>query len=102
MLPKAPGDTYANHFANVSGKPASEHKAFITERIVAFARLWFAKESYAYDDDDHWSMRPSKTVEMHAEKFDDTHALHQASGRAEDKLDVLVDGLLTELGGLVR
>ena len=102
MLPKPAGDTYANHFASVSGKPASEHKAYITERIVAFARLWFAKESYAYDDDDHWSMRPSKTVEMHAEKFDSTHASHQGSGRAEDKVDVLVDGLLNELGGVVK
>lgn len=100
LLEKPAAGSYATEFAATSGKPAAEHKRFITERVLAFARLWFAKGSYAIDDDDSWT--PYKTIMKHAGKFNGIHARHEASGDPNDKLEVLVEDLLKELGGVVK
>ncbi|MGH7267789.1 MAG: hypothetical protein ACREMB_23480 [Candidatus Rokuibacteriota bacterium] len=100
LIEKPAAGSYATQFARTSGKPAAEHKRFITERVLAFARLWFAKGSYAHDNDDSWT--PYRTIMKHAGKFDRVHAEHEASGGPKDKLEVLVDDLLKELGGAVR
>jgi hypothetical protein len=100
LVTKPAAKSFAEHFAAVSGKPIAELEQFITERTLAFARIWFAKASFK--DSYAIGFGLEATIEKHAQRFDEDHATNEATGRPEDKLQVLVNSLLSELGGAVK
>jgi hypothetical protein len=95
-----PGATYAKFFEQVSGKAPADHKTFITDRTLAFARSWYAKRANEEKGSEAWT--PSGVLEEKSKEFDTFHALNESTADPNDKLEVLVDDLLRELGSAVK
>ncbi|MBM2613990.1 DUF4157 domain-containing protein [Actinoplanes sp. LDG1-06] len=85
-------------FDRATGRPAATRKAFVKERVLAFARMWFAKDAYARKGlFGSKGTTPSEMLENHAAEFDRLHAAHDTATLGPDKLDKLLDDFLTSL-----
>jgi hypothetical protein len=87
-------------FGKVSGKSPDELRTFITERVIAFARTWYAKRAYEEKGADAWSA--SGVLKEKGADFDAKHAANSADAEEEDKVESLVGSLLNELSGAVK
>jgi hypothetical protein len=81
--------TYRDFMEKVSGKSGTDLRAFVVERSLAFARLWFAKR-VAWVRVEHWM-----------ERFDDFHEENERTAAAYDKLGSVVDLFMKMLAGPV-
>jgi hypothetical protein len=99
LVPKG-GATYGTYFEKVSGKAPADQKAFIADRALAFARNWYAKRAQEEKGTDAWSYQGA--FDEKSKEFDTFHALNESSADPKDKLEVMVDDLLNELGGTVK
>jgi hypothetical protein len=73
-------------------------KQHITERTLAFARLWYSK--LAYTKNGWWSSAgwgPSEILKNYRAEFDGHHATNESSAAAKDKLEAIVDAFMTRL-----
>lgn len=109
LVPKKASATLGEHFATAAGKKPAELRDYIVKRTLAFSRIWFAAGTFLEGmqaltpeptPEVHGGLPPSprRVVKFQAEEFDRLHEKHERSGQPKDKLAVLVDDLLNELG----
>ena len=82
--------TYEAYVEKLTGKSAADLRAFVVERSLGFARIWYVKALA-------W-LRPGH----YEDQFDSHHAENNKSAAANDKLDNLVDSFLKMLADKVK
>ena len=101
LVPKTAttGLTYRQYFEKVSGKTGAALDAFMRDRIIAFARPWFAKKTV--DLRGNWVNQKGWTtsgiLSDALAEFDKYHKVNEASAAAADRVAATV----TELNGLL-
>ena len=95
----APQD-YRTYFETVSGKKPEEVKAFILERVLAFARPWYSKKAYEHRgwwDSEGWTAEG--IIESGIKEFDDKHSLNESDADKKDKIGEFVGKFIEMLAG---
>jgi len=95
--------SYRSLFETITGKSGGDLKKHMTERSLAFARLWYSK--IAYSRRGWWSSEgwgPTEILKNYRLEFDGHHATNEASAGPKNKIETVIDDLLRELEGKVR
>jgi Domain of unknown function (DUF4157) len=106
LVPKtaATGLTYRQYFEKVTGKTGAALDAFMQDRIVAFARPWFAKKTVATRGG--WRAQKGWTeegiLENALDEFDKYNKENEASAGAADRVAATVAELNRLLAGRVK
>lgn len=97
LVPKtsATGLTYRTYFERVTGRSGAALDVFMRDRVVAFARPWFAKRLVdsrgGWWDQEGWTK--SGILDNALRDFDHRHATNESSAGAADKVQATVDEL---------
>jgi hypothetical protein len=106
LVPKTAtaGLTYGQYFEKVTGKTGAALDAFMKDRILAFARPWFAKKTVAarggWSGQKGWTK--SGILENALDEFDKYHKVNEASAGAADRVAATVTELNRLLAGHVK
>jgi hypothetical protein len=106
LVPKTAttGLTYRKYFEKVSGKKGATLDAFMRDRILAFARPWFAKKAVAFRGG-WWGQKgwkPSGILTNVLDEFDKFHKVNETSAGPADQVAVTVTELNRLLAGPVK
>jgi hypothetical protein len=102
LVPKSVG-SYRSLFEQMTGRSGTGLKSYITERSLAFARLWYSKIAYSkrgWMSSDGWG--PTEILKNYRAEFDRHHATNERGADPKDRIEAVVDDLLTRLEGKVR
>jgi len=101
LVPKT-AMTYRSLLEELTGHSGSGLTAHVTERALAFARLWYSKIAYSkrgWAASDGWG--PTEILKNYRAEFDRHHATNEAGATAKDKIETVVADLMTRLAGKV-
>ena len=110
LVPKTAttGLTYRQYFEKVSGKTGAALDAFMQDRILAFARPWFAKELVAsrgtswYNWPSQKGWTKSGILSNALDEFDTYHKMNEASAGSPDRVAATVSELNRLLARTVK
>jgi hypothetical protein len=108
MISKAGGESMESYFAAAAKLKPEQLKDHIRTRSLAFARLWYAKDTmndeelYSTVQDPYGNVivtgpSPSQAVKLQSRAFERIHAEHEASADPKERIDGVIDDLLKEL-----
>lgn len=88
---------YLTYFEEVSGKQSTEIKAFITDRVLRFARPWFAKKAQEHKgafDSIGRGRNARNIINSYMKDFDTNHNLNEQKAGSVDKIGGQIDKLI--------
>jgi hypothetical protein len=101
---RAGASTAQASFERESGKSGSALAAFVTERSLRFARIWFAKKAVeqrgGWLSQDGWTK--SGILENALNEFDAKHSENEKNASQENKIKPVIDGFLRGLNAPVK
>jgi hypothetical protein len=84
-------------FVAASGVPASDIQAFVADRALAFAALWYAKVVTDHRGPIHYGLTPGGVLDNLRAEFEEQHALNEQTAAPGNRMENLVMYLLPML-----